>query len=516
MALETTLSTTQRLRQLPRQWQSGLTLYRGLGALSLLVALWGGYLFSGRPVTLVINGQPRQIRTHRPTVELAIQELDLTLETEDIVDPPPNATLSSGDTIAIQLARPVTIKADGQTRHMLTHRQNIADILAEIVLTANPRDEVLIDGKQVTLQSTLPTSLPASANQTINPLFAAATPRGAIASSRPETVQITINRAVLVTLHDDQTTNTFYTARPTIADALQEHGVTLFAEDKVTPDLETQPSPELEIRIERSIPIVVKVNGRVIKTRTLKKTVGDTLAYEGIALMGQDFSRPPANHALLPNDIIEIVRVRETVEIEQEFIPFETQWLPDEELQLDQREVRQTGENGIIKTRTRIRYENGQEAWRKLEDEWVDQEQKNRQVAYGTKIIIRTLNTQDGPIEYWRKISMLATAYSAATSGKAPDHPEYGITRTGLQAGYGIVAVDPRVIPLMTNLYIPNYGPALAGDTGGGVLGKHVDLGYDDDGSVPLMYEWRDVYILTPVPPADKIRYVLPQWPQQR
>jgi 3D (Asp-Asp-Asp) domain-containing protein len=111
---------------------------------------------------------------------------------------------------------------------------------------------------------------------------------------------------------------------------------------------------------------------------------------------------------------------------------------------------------------------------------------------------------------------MLVTPYSAATSGKEPDHPRYGITRSGLPAGYGIVAVDPKVIPLMTNLYVPGYGKALAADTGGLVLGKHVDLGYDEDQPLPDIYEWRDVYVLTPVPPPDKIRFVLPNWPQRR
>jgi 3D (Asp-Asp-Asp) domain-containing protein len=163
-----------------------------------------------------------------------------------------------------------------------------------------------------------------------------------------------------------------------------------------------------------------------------------------------------------------------------------------------------------------VRYENDQEVWRNLEDEWLDREPEDRVIAYGTHITIRTLETDNGPIEYWRKIPMLATAYSAATSGKSRDHPEYGITRSGLPAGYGIVAVDPKVIPLMTKLYIPGYGEALAGDTGGGVLGKHVDLGYNEDQTIPDMYEWRDVYVLTPIPSPDKIRYVLPQWPQRR
>jgi 3D (Asp-Asp-Asp) domain-containing protein len=110
---------------------------------------------------------------------------------------------------------------------------------------------------------------------------------------------------------------------------------------------------------------------------------------------------------------------------------------------------------------------------------------------------------------------MVVTAYSAATSGKAPDHPRYGITRSGLVAGFGIVAVDPKVVPLLTDLYIPEYGRAVAGDTGGLIQGKRVDLGYEDDQLPASLYEWRDVYVLTPAPSPDQIRYVLPEWPQR-
>jgi hypothetical protein len=77
----------------------------------------------------------------------------------------------------------------------------------------------------------------------------------------------------------------------------------------------------------------------------------------------------------------------------------------------------------------------------------------------------------------------------------------------------GIVAVDPDVIPLKTNLYVPGYGLARAGDTGGGVKGKFVDLGYDE-WNYQSWHWWSDVYILTPVPPADEIAWVLPDWPR--
>jgi len=517
MNLETglRLSIIRRLGRLPGKWQVGPGLGRGLGMFGLLLTLWGGYTLTGKPVNLVIDGQPHQIRTHQQTVEAMLQSMDLKLYAEDIVQPPLNASLSAGDSITIQLARPVSIEVDGRILNVLTQQQSLDAIMTENELTLNRRDEIFINDNKVPPDSSLPPPqfVPsASANR----LFAATTPSGAVASSRPEEVQLVIQRAILVTLHDEQTSSTFYTTRTTIGEALAQQGITLFPEDNVTPNLDTRPTSETEIFIKRSTPVTLMADGHTIETRTQQETVGAVLAQKGIALMGQDFTHPPTDQPISTNETIEIVRVRETIEIEQDVIPFETKWIPDEALPLDRQEVRQTGAGGVIKTRSRVRYENGQEVWREIEDEWLDQEPRDHLIAYGTKITIQTLETEDGPIEYWRKIPMLTTAYSAATSGKAPDHPRYGITRTGMQAGYGIVAVDPKVIPLLTNVYVPGYGKAIAGDTGGGVLGKHIDLGYDDDKPPPLLYEWRDVYVLTPVPPADQIRYVLPQWPQRQ
>jgi len=54
-----------------------------------------------------------------------------------------------------------------------------------------------------------------------------------------------------------------------------------------------------------------------------------------------------------------------------------------------------------------------------------------------------------------------------------------GYTSTGVRAGYGSVAVDPSVIPLGTHLFVPGYGQAVADDTGGAIVGDHIDLCFD-------------------------------------
>jgi uncharacterized protein YabE (DUF348 family) len=346
-------------------------------------------------------------------------------------------------------------------------------------------------------------------------LLAATTPRQAIAAARPAQTHIAVYRSIPVVLHDGPTRSTFYTARQTIGQALAEQGLALFPADRVMPDLETPLSPGMHIYLERSRPATILADGQIVQTRTHEQTVGGVLAQEGFILAGQDYTIPALDRPIPADDTIQVIRVREALEIEEEFIPFETHWLPDENLELDRQQVRQEGITGVIKSRTRVRYENGQEVWREVEDEWLDQEPANRVVAYGTNIVVRTLETADGPVEYWRRIPMLTTAYNAASSGKALDHLHYGITRSGLPAGYGVVAVDPKVVPLRTKLYIPGYGIAIAGDTGGSILGKHIDLGFDDDVPLPFIYEWRDIYVLTPAPHPNRVRYVLPQWPQR-
>lgn len=51
-----------------------------------------------------------------------------------------------------------------------------------------------------------------------------------------------------------------------------------------------------------------------------------------------------------------------------------------------------------------------------------------------------------------------------------------GRTATGIPARFGVVAVDPKVIPLGTYVFVEGYGFALAADTGGAIKGNKIDL----------------------------------------
>jgi len=93
-------------------------------------------------------------------------------------------------------------------------------------------------------------------------------------------------------------------------------------------------------------------------------------------------------------------------------------------------------------------------------------------------------------LNYSRKLTVFATSYDKNCSGCS------GTTATGLRTGYGVVAVDPKVIPLGTKLYIPGYGTAVAGDTGGSIKGSKIDLGFDDVKNGWWSSRFVEVYIL--------------------
>ena len=80
------------------------------------------------------------------------------------------------------------------------------------------------------------------------------------------------------------------------------------------------------------------------------------------------------------------------------------------------------------------------------------------------------VETPQGYVPYTQVLGMEATAYLPSDGDGA------GITATGIPATYGIVAVDPAIIPLGSRVYIPGYGEALAADTGGAIYGYKIDL----------------------------------------
>ena len=101
------------------------------------------------------------------------------------------------------------------------------------------------------------------------------------------------------------------------------------------------------------------------------------------------------------------------------------------------------------------------------------------------------VETSRGALRYTNVMVMEASAYLPTDGGGSC------VTATGLPATHGVVAVDPDVIPLGTQVYIPGYGVAIAADTGGMIEGAMIDLCMEDyDDCMEFGRRDIDVYIL--------------------
>ncbi|MBQ8808671.1 MAG: G5 domain-containing protein [Clostridia bacterium] len=138
------------------------------------------------------------------------------------------------------------------------------------------------------------------------------------------------------------------------------------------------------------------------------------------------------------------------------------------------------GEMGEKTVAYKVKYENGAEVSREVMYEYVTKAPVDKIVEYGNKG-----TTPDAPInnglDYKYVIECKATAYDLS----AEENGGYaGQSATGVPLDKGVIAVDPRVIPLGSRVYIEaldgswSYGYAVAADTGGAIKGKRVDLCY--------------------------------------
>lgn len=86
--------------------------------------------------------------------------------------------------------------------------------------------------------------------------------------------------------------------------------------------------------------------------------------------------------------------------------------------------------------------------------------------------------------EQYPSAKLMATGYTAGveSTGKTPDHPEYGITFSGINVKrdlYSTIAADLDVYPIGTVMFIPGYGYGVVADKGGAINGNKIDLYYE-------------------------------------
>ncbi len=232
----------------------------------------------------------------------------------------------------------------------------------------------------------------------------------------------------------------------------------------------------------------------VIPMDSKATTVGGFLTELSLTLPPDAAPTPPPDAALQDGMAVYLNAISITRgETEQPILPqtkIEESWHygPDSVVLSD------PGQAGLVRTTCTIFYYGAQEVGRRQREEVLRQMQPQRVVCY------RELTSEDGPSKddilnkrvlpgndipppkrYKRIVKMDSTAYEPGPTSCGNNS---GNTAIGLQAGYGVVAVDPDVIELGTRLYIEGYGYAVAGDTGGAIKGNIIDVVLHDAGRV--------------------------------
>jgi 3D (Asp-Asp-Asp) domain-containing protein len=311
---------------------------------------------------------------------------------------------------------------------------------------------------------------------------------------------------VPVTLITPQGEQVVQSSALTVGDFLQENGIELSLHDEVTPPLTSPVTNSMTITYSPAQALSITSGEMSINTHSTARTVGEALAEAGIPLMGLDSSLPAENEPLPADGQITVTRVTESISVDLQTIPFSTEETESEDVAFGEQEILQAGENGVAMVRTRIRYENGVEVSRTEEDKTILKEPINQIIANGSKIVLSEVGG-DAPYQYWYATQMYASWYSPCNSGTGGC--SYG-TASGARAGYGIIAVDYSYYSYFAGMrvYIPGYGIATIGDTGGGPIietafgvprYQWIDLGYDDN-NIGGLSGWVTVYFLEPAP----------------
>jgi len=255
---------------------------------------------------------------------------------------------------------------------------------------------------------------------------------------------------------------------------LAQAGIRLSSRDVVVPGLDSHLRPGMRVHVYRCVPLSITADGITRELASPGPTVAAVLQEAGVELGPDDEVIPGLAAPVQPGMAIRVVRVSYREETGREVIPHRVERRDDENLPYGLTRVLRRGQPGLQEVTYRVKYADGEMVSREPVAYRVVREPVAELVAVGRA---SSISRGGQVIRFERAMEVTATAYYPGPESCGPNATGY--TYTGVKAGRGIVAVDPRVIPLGTRLYIEGYGFGLAADIGGAIKGNKIDLCYD-------------------------------------
>lgn len=278
---------------------------------------------------------------------------------------------------------------------------------------------------------------------------------------------------------DGELISSFNTLKSGADEWLAAAGVTLEDGDVMTVE-------GSEVYIQRAFFVTVAADGQRVAVKTVPATAGEILELAGVTLGAADKADAQADELITETRVITVNRVEVKTVTESETVDYETVKEKTDSLYEGETKVKQEGEKGKIEYTYEITLVDGEETERELVKKETVKEAVDKIVLVGTKKkpVVSTVKAasagKGAPSSYKAAYTMRATAYTYGNDGG-------NRTCTGIRPYKGIVAVDPKVIPLGTKLYIVStdgkyvYGEAVAGDTGGSIKGDRIDVFLESD-----------------------------------
>ena len=299
-----------------------------------------------------------------------------------------------------------------------------------------------------------------------------------------EGLSIRWEQAKQVEIQTGEETEKIWTTDRNVGDILAAAGIDLSEHDKVTPNLDETLGKDLHINVQKAFQLTLIDGGKEKQLWSTSTTVADFLKRENIRLNEHDKLNRKADGFVKPGSIVEVVRVEKVTDVVEEPTNFAVVTKSDAKLLKGREKVVQEGKKGSVERKFEIVKENGKEVSRTLLSEKVIQEPQKKIVSVGSKKMVASAQSKKSNVAVSRGNSaapsggkefyVTATAYTAHCNGCT------GTTATGIDLranpNLKVIAVDPSVIPLGSKVWVEGYGHAIAGDIGGAIKGKKIDL----------------------------------------
>ncbi|MGH4123578.1 MAG: 3D domain-containing protein [Clostridium sp.] len=231
-----------------------------------------------------------------------------------------------------------------------------------------------------------------------------------------------------------------------------------------------------------TVDLKVFVDNKELNIKSTEKNISLMLKAQKITLSATDKVSPSIETELSSGMKVIITRVK-TVTIKQtKPIDFKTVIKNDTNTLKSQSKVSQVGKQGEKSVTSNVTYENGKEVARKVIKETVIKAPQSKIIVQGTLKAI-TFSRGGSSSNSGKIITVKATAYSAA-DGINSTYTSSGKKAVRNPNGYSTIAVDPRIIPMGTKLYVEGYGYAIAADTGSGIKGNFIDVFFNTNKEV--------------------------------